>query len=1330
MERVSHAIRPVPGERELRAYGAGFLAAYDERGLRLTPATPGAARAAFADDAGFRFYSEGVEVAGRPVSESAPDWWVRGNTAQALLSSSAGIVEHHLVGDDGVFVSWVIRQRPRGDVVIDLATEGLTFFDRVGDALRLADESGTPRVRIGGAELVDAAGVRTPIASEATDTGVRYRVEGALLARAAFPVVLDPLIGPEVDVSSDSIEEAPGNQAEVTIAWGGTEYLVVWRDYRSAGAEIMGARVTALGELLDYGGIQIGVAGTNYWDTSDVAFDGTNYLAVWARDGNIYGRFIAAGTGVPLGGQFSICTQAAQQALPSVASNGSGYLVAWEDSRGTGVQTWGALVSEAGAVAGGAAAGGFAMDDFRFLGKPDIAFNGSNYLVVMGNYGYGDLRARTVASDGSLSAYISVAVTPDHREVGHSVVASGNEYVVVWWQNRIDTGADEAIMARKLDGSGALLGQAIPIASIDNSTQTAITWNGTFYLIAWWDDADQILARRLTENGVSVDAAPILVATGGGLDLAAASDGTDFQIAFRDATEGGAAIYGTRVQGSDGSVLDDPPTLLTGARRNVLLPDIASLASGESLLVWLDYRGGAQSAYGVLLSATGAVLTPAGILIADGLLYGASYNPPKVASNGSSFLVVWATELEDIAGRRITGDGTMDAVVTLSSSPSFEYNADVASNGSDYQVVWTSLEAGGNFEIYGRAVSSAGVPQGAGRIVVAGGAGNQDAPAIAWNGGHFLVAWQDSEGGAPNVLGRRLSSTGAVVDTTAIPVATSAQAQMQPAVAAGGGNFLVTWHQYDTSFFESDVWSNVVSAAGAVADSEGLALTTRPGPQWRASAAYNGAYTLVAWDDSDGSGAGVGIKGRRVTSSGQVLDSADIVVDAGGHAYGPALTFNGSRFVVAYTDAAVANPGVRVRSLMGECGDGVVDLGEACDDDDVAAGDGCGATCAVEAGWSCDTLSPSLCTDVDECTATPGPCGAGTCLNEAGTYSCTCPAGYQDDGSTCVDVNECATGAAGCHANASCTNAAGSFSCACDVGYTGDGFSCAAACGDELVVGTEACDSGGVNTESCDRDCSAIACGDGLHNPEAGELCDDGNLDDGDGCSAACEEELEDGGPDGGEGDGGGGDGDGGDEPNVDAGPLPLDTDGDGIPDGEDTDSDGDGIADVDEYGDDNAATPPVDSDEDGIPDFQDTDSDGDGVRDADEAGDDDEATPPVDSDGDGTPDYLDEDSDDDGVPDAGDVCRVEPDPEQEDADGDGTGDACEAGEEGDGGPDAGDEDDGGPHGSHDDDGDDGDDVDDVEGGCDCNTGTGAGSGSWLLVALALLPLRRRRRAV
>lgn len=71
----------------------------------------------------------------------------------------------------------------------------------------------------------------------------------------------------------------------------------------------------------------------------------------------------------------------------------------------------------------------------------------------------------------------------------------------------------------------------------------------------------------------------------------------------------------------------------------------------------------------------------------------------------------------------------------------------------------------------------------------------------------------------------------------------------------------------------------------------------------------------------------------------------------------------------------------------------------------------------------------------------PDPCGVGTCENDAGDYLCSCPVGYIDDGTTCVDADECAATPCGpgtCIENSTPPG----YSCNCDDGYRDNGTSC------------------------------------------------------------------------------------------------------------------------------------------------------------------------------------------------------------------------------------------------------------------------------------------------
>ncbi|KAL6087517.1 hypothetical protein STEG23_022170 [Scotinomys teguina] len=82
--------------------------------------------------------------------------------------------------------------------------------------------------------------------------------------------------------------------------------------------------------------------------------------------------------------------------------------------------------------------------------------------------------------------------------------------------------------------------------------------------------------------------------------------------------------------------------------------------------------------------------------------------------------------------------------------------------------------------------------------------------------------------------------------------------------------------------------------------------------------------------------------------------------------------------------------------------------------------------------------------EVDSAPAPVNPCydGTHTCDTTArcrpGTgvdYTCECTPGFQGDGRSCVDVNECATGFHHCGPNSVCVNTLGSYRCGCRSGY-------------------------------------------------------------------------------------------------------------------------------------------------------------------------------------------------------------------------------------------------------------------------------------------------------
>ena len=137
-------------------------------------------------------------------------------------------------------------------------------------------------------------------------------------------------------------------------------------------------------------------------------------------------------------------------------------------------------------------------------------------------------------------------------------------------------------------------------------------------------------------------------------------------------------------------------------------------------------------------------------------------------------------------------------------------------------------------------------------------------------------------------------------------------------------------------------------------------------------------------------------------------------------------------------------------------GDGLSCYQGSCDDRSCPTNKKCSSLttkeCECKAGF---IPKGNSCLDIDECSLVNECDERARCDNLDGTYSCTCvagwegngtdcvqncPAGYRRNASVCQDVDECLTGDK-CP-NADCLNTEGSYECSCKEGFFGNGKSC------------------------------------------------------------------------------------------------------------------------------------------------------------------------------------------------------------------------------------------------------------------------------------------------
>lgn len=176
------------------------------------------------------------------------------------------------------------------------------------------------------------------------------------------------------------------------------------------------------------------------------------------------------------------------------------------------------------------------------------------------------------------------------------------------------------------------------------------------------------------------------------------------------------------------------------------------------------------------------------------------------------------------------------------------------------------------------------------------------------------------------------------------------------------------------------------------------------------------------------------------------------------------------------------------------CGDGVIGDGEDCDDGNVASGDGCSSACLAEGTNACSyacVVSGDSCSDDNDC--------AETCDIEEDAEEGTCSISGDTCSvdADCTTVDTCEAVGSGC-----CGDGVRDYDTStyayeeCDDGNVTDGDGCSASCLNEgsTAVGAT-CGNG--NIGHTDTVSSAT-------NKAGGEDCDDGNRSSGDGCSSIC----------------------------------------------------------------------------------------------------------------------------------------------------------------------------------------------------------------------------------
>ena len=632
-----------------------------------------------------------------------------GTDNPVLVPASAGIDPD--IGFDGTnfLVAFEDQQRiravrvdPAGNVLdfdwIDFGEDGFLQF--------------TPNVAYGGGHYLVSWWQ-----DDGTNLSIRGRLldlDGNLVGTASFPISSDESIYAAVAWTGDSflagwtslgtspgvhvatIDAAgvvvPGSELQVSasgsafkprIAASATESLIAWEEENTStfATKIRASRIAHDGTVLD----PVALSPDSSPDAEDhvgVASDGQSFLVTWHRSGapgTIEGSVIGQ-DGTLVAPEFTISRTSTETGLPSVAFDGTRYLVAWQDERDVpGV--FGAAVSTIGAVLGDA--------DTQLAGVPiqptfdrtALAWNGAHFLLAY-------LGTRTVPNGPIISGISGSLIAPDlsvaadslsfaslpNNQVPSQAVWNGQSYLVTWIDQRDLAFDQETARGVLVSSDGQVLDPAgIPVSGTFSALSQSVASNGAGRsLVAWKTSTDRGLVRAVAANG-AVGPVRALAPAGFSVSSPIVGNGTDYFVLLQRMNADGQHIdlFGTRL-GANGN-----PGPIFLVQRLVDFSSLSVVAAGTDYVVTFGKSGDKL----VTISNAGRVSPAAASPIPSTFL--------AAASSGRNTLVTWVGPSGEELAQFFARGAFRGATLTIAPS-SDGFPPAIAFDGTRYWLVWAA----------------------------------------------------------------------------------------------------------------------------------------------------------------------------------------------------------------------------------------------------------------------------------------------------------------------------------------------------------------------------------------------------------------------------------------------------------------------------------------------------------------------------------------------------------------------------------------------------------------------------------------------------------------
>jgi len=608
----------------------------------------------------------------------------------------------------------------------------------------------------------------------------------------------------------------------------------------------------------------------------------------------------AASSELPLTSSAPVGAASSRQYSPSVAAGGGQYFAAWADDRG-GV--WGTRVSLDGELLD--ATGIQLTSPSTSTAHPFVIFHGSEYQIFSS-----DLRLSRVALAGTvLESSRRLEIQTQYFPVISQVSSNGRRTLLVWYEFAVHYTSPPKLTI--LDESGTVL------STMTEAVPGLIRSDGDSFLAIRAENGS-LLATRLDAEGQLIE---------GEVTIAPASSLSSFDFAWNGGnwvlvTQEGSEIT-VRLLDEEGKAITQPASVAALQPGESAELHVAG-AGGHSLVTWT--RQLYDSATGLTTDVYARRVDGHGSPVGGEIpLMISPKTQSQIAldsSGNGAFFVAWYDEGDNptpfnIVGREVTAPGEGSPLL-LSRSAADQTHPVVAVNGSLVSVAFLESPNGANGSSAGISLSTilpGGTPaKESGRSVTQSGSGW--APAIATDGSNSWVAGREG-----NQVVRLAIADSAGTVSRALTITETEFGFDRPAIAFGGGVYLVVWQQSD---IDPAIWAMRIDPNGTVLDSP-----FRLGSGYQPEVAFDGRVFVVAARNGYAE-----IWSQRVTPGFVLLDPAPLVVATNptvGYS-GVSLTCSEGRCLVAWESprppysrneiraAAIANGALVAPLLAGDGG--------------------------------------------------------------------------------------------------------------------------------------------------------------------------------------------------------------------------------------------------------------------------------------------------------------------------------------------------------------------------------------------------------------------------